>query len=45
MRPQDLKILIKLTDINIATWRSTDCKLPDDGLVKAETCSSIGYIF
>ena len=34
-----------LTDTNMVTLRSTDYKLPDDGLVKTETCRSICYIF
>jgi hypothetical protein len=35
----------KLTDTNIVPSRSTDCKLPDDGLIKTETRRSNCYIF
>jgi len=45
MRPQHPTILIKLTDTDIVTYRSTIYELPDDGLIKTGTCRSICYIF
>jgi len=45
MRPQDRTILIKLADTNTVTLRSTDCKFPDDGLVKPKLVEAFVLYF